>query len=223
MDGTKNIENPTDVRSVERVAQDCFGECLCVLKRASHDDPFTNWLCKDEHVRDRYLRYVLTSGFRTGWVSLARPRVGVCIASQGMTTADPCVYWSWLRFRHVVPENRWSILQHVSASIPDALDRRSTYIWYLGILRRLRGSSLAWRLLAQTLSGENTSSVLLHTAKPAMISLLRRAGAEPISRTMLRPRALSLVLYRLQEKQLRSLRRLTADGAQRTITGQGYL
>lgn len=174
-----------------------FPECLSVLKAASTDDPFTNWLSTTEDVRTRYLRYVLTSGFRTGWVALGRPRGGVCVATPTRTVADPCVWWAWLRFRTALPETRWGALRAVSAALREASGAAGALVWYLGVVRRFRGGALPVRLLARALPDESDAPVFVQTAKPALARVLSRRGGEEVARTALPDSALTMRLYRL--------------------------
>lgn len=177
-----------------------FPECLSVLKAASADDPFTNWLSTTEDVRARYLRYVLTSGFRTGWVALGRPRGGVCVATPTRTVADPCVWWAWLRFRMVLQEEHWRVLKDISASLRASSGASGVLVWYLGVVRRFRGGALPVRLLARALPEESAPPVFVQTAKPPLARVLSRRGAEEVARTALPDSALTMRLYRLGER-----------------------
>ena len=184
-----------------RAGSVAFPECLSVLKAASADDPFTNWLSTTEEVRTRYLRYVLTSGFRTGWVALGRPRGGVCVATPTRTVADPCVWWAWLRFRVALQEEHWRVLQDISTSLRAASGASGVLVWYLGVARRFRGGDLAVRLLARALPGRGVTPVFVQTAKPALSRVLSRRGGQEVARTDLPGSSLMMRLYRVDERR----------------------
>ena len=202
----KSMGTPSDV-SVGRARKTAFAECMSVLKAASMDDPFTNWLSTSERVRERYLRYVLMSGFRTGWVSLGRPRGGVCVATPIRTTADPCLFWGWLRFRLAISEVQWRALQQVSAVVWEHSEEAGAMIWYVGIVRRFRGGRLPFRLVSRALPDQESTSVLIQTVRPSLARLVAREGGEELAQISLPTEPLTMRLYRLDDRQVQRLRR----------------
>lgn len=192
---------------VGRARSSVYSECLGILKKVSSEDPFTNWLSTSERVRVRYLRYVLSSGFRTGWVALGRPRAGVCVATPIRTAADPCVWWAWLRFWMAASDEHRAGLQEVATTVRQQAATRGTLIWYLGIVRRFRGGSLPLRLAACALPDEEAAPVFVQTAKPAVARVLARTGGNEVARVSLPSKILALRLYRIAGQHVNRLRR----------------
>ena len=198
---------PTSWLSVHRTVRGDITKCQDILVETSEDDPLMRWL--GIPAGDRYLRYVLEEGFRSGRVCVAQPRAGVCVTTPLSGEAgllSPLsglrVLWTRFRFRLAAEKAKRAALKQGLREFESAMDPDGVLIRYLGVRRRFRERGLEPRLIRQSLPSRQASPVYLLTGRPAFARLLNTYEGTSVEESSLDDDGPSLFLCEVELESL---------------------
>ena len=193
---------PSSWISAHRALKGQFDECLTILKKASKNEPFASWIESGTASRERYFRYVLAVGFQHGWVSMAQPRAGVCVATPIQTRGGLWSWWTHFRLRRSLSNAKRECLVKMADTLESVSGGNGVFISYLGVRRRFRKQGLARKLIRIALPRNDQRDVYVASAQPSLIHRIQELGGKCLDETDLAGSSTTLSLYRLEREAL---------------------